>query len=89
MSRPLQSTSSASSNVLLKVTVPKRTGRKRRKGTDEPFSGVPVTTVRQEPQRPAAKYLVRTLRDNVGRYEVEPVGTIDRTHVFRGLFLLP
>ncbi|PLB52038.1 putative RNA polymerase III transcription factor subunit [Aspergillus steynii IBT 23096] len=85
MSRPLQSTSSASSNVLLKVTVPKRTGRKRKKGSDEPFSGVPVTTVHREPQRPGAKYLARTLRDNVGRYQVEPVGTINRTHVFRGM----
>ncbi|KAI9035678.1 transcription factor TFIIIC subunit TFC1 [Aspergillus affinis] len=85
MSRPLQSTSSASSNVLLKVTVPKRTGRKRKKGSDEPFSGVAVTTIHREPQRPGARHLLRTLRDTEGRYQVEPVGSINRTHVFRGM----
>ncbi|KAH1434284.1 hypothetical protein LV164_003795 [Aspergillus fumigatus] len=85
MSRPLQSTSSASNNILLKVTVPKRTGRKRKKGSDEPFSGVPVTTVHEQPQRRSAKQLLRSLSDNVGKYKVEPVGLVNRTHVFRGM----
>ncbi|KAA8642948.1 hypothetical protein EYZ11_001093 [Aspergillus tanneri] len=85
MSRPLQSTSTPSNNILLKVTVPKRTGRKRKRGTDEPFTGPPVTTIPQEPQRPSARHLLRSLRDNVGSYQVEPVGTVDRTHVFRGM----
>ncbi|EAW24377.1 transcription factor TFIIIC subunit TFC1 [Aspergillus fischeri NRRL 181] len=85
MSRPLQSTSSASNNILLKVTVPKRTGRKRKKGSDEPFSGVPVTTVHEQPQRRSAKQLLRSLSDNVGKYKVEPVGMVNRTHVFRGM----
>ncbi|KAK1145097.1 tau 95 subunit of transcription factor TFIIIC [Aspergillus melleus] len=85
MSRPLQSTSSASSNVLLKVTVPKRTGRKRKKRSDEPFSGVAVTTIHREPQRPGARHLLKTLRDTESRYRVEPVGSINRTHVFRGM----
>lgn len=86
MSRPLQSTSSASNNILLKVTVSKRTGRKRKKGSDEPFSGVPVTTVHEQPQRRSAKQLLRSLSDNVGKYKVEPVGLVNRTHVFRGLY---
>ncbi|PKX96545.1 transcription factor TFIIIC subunit TFC1 [Aspergillus novofumigatus IBT 16806] len=85
MSRPLQSTSSASNNILLRVTVPKRTGRKRKKGSDEPFSGVPVTTVHEQPQRRSAKQLLRSLSDNVGKYKVEPVGMVNRTHVFRGM----
>ncbi|RHZ57231.1 transcription factor TFIIIC subunit TFC1 [Aspergillus thermomutatus] len=85
MSRPLQSTSSASNNILLKVTVPKRTGRKRKRGSDEPFSGVPVTTVNEQPQRRSAKQLLRSLSDNVGKYKVEPVGMVNRTHVFRGM----
>ncbi|EDP51106.1 RNA polymerase III transcription factor subunit, putative [Aspergillus fumigatus A1163] len=79
MSRPLQSTSSASNNILLKVTVPKRTGRKRKKGSDEPFSGVPVTTVHEQPQRRSAKQLLRSLSDNVGKYKVEPVGGLIRS----------
>lgn len=86
MSRPLLSTSSASNNILLKVTVPKRTGRKRKRGSDEPFSGVPVTTVNEQPQRRSAKQLLRSLSDNVGKYQVEPVGMVNRTHVFRGLY---
>ncbi|PYI05995.1 RNA polymerase III transcription factor subunit [Aspergillus sclerotiicarbonarius CBS 121057] len=85
MSRPLQSTSSTSNNILLKVTVPKRTGRKRKRGSNEPFTGVAVSTIPTEPQRRSARELLRTLGDNVGRYQAEPVGFIGRTHVFRGM----
>lgn len=84
MSRPLQSTSTATNNILLKVTVPKRTGRKRKRGSDEPFSG-PIPVAGSEPQRRDAREVVRTLRDNAGRYQVEPIGMVRRTHVFRGL----
>jgi general transcription factor 3C polypeptide 5 (transcription factor C subunit 1) len=86
MSRPAQSTSSPSNNILLKVTVPKRTGRKRKRGSGEPFTGVPVSTLSPELQpRRSAKELLQSLHDNVGKYQVEPVGTVNRTHVFRGL----
>ena len=86
MSRPLQSTSSQANNILLKVTVPKRTGRKRKRGSDEPFvDTVPVADF--GPQRRKARDVVRSLSDNVGKYQVEPAGLINRTHVFRGLFL--
>lgn len=97
MARPLQSTSSPSNNILLKVTVPKRTGRKRRKGTDEPFTGPDSTsgdatgdaTAGSVPPRRSAEDLRRSLEDNVGRYQVETVGMVGRTHVFRGEFLSP
>ncbi|KAE8361067.1 RNA polymerase III transcription factor IIIC subunit-domain-containing protein [Aspergillus caelatus] len=86
MSRPVQSTSLPSNNILLKVTVPRRTGRKRKRGSDEPFTGVPVSTLGPEFQpRRSAKELMRSLRDNVGRYQIEPVGLVNRTHVFRGM----
>ncbi|KAF5860238.1 tau 95 subunit of transcription factor TFIIIC [Aspergillus alliaceus] len=86
MSRPVQSTSSPSNNVLLKVTVPKQTGRRRKRGSNEPFTGVPISTLNPELQpRRSAEELLRTLRDNVGRYQVEAVGTVNRTHVFRGM----
>lgn len=93
MARPLQSTSSPSNNILLKVTVPKRTGRKRRKGTDEPFTGPDSTSDAAAsgsalPRR-SAEDLRRSLEDNVGRYQVETVGMVGRTHVFRGEFLSP
>ncbi|KAB8276320.1 RNA polymerase III transcription factor IIIC subunit-domain-containing protein [Aspergillus minisclerotigenes] len=86
MSRPIQSTSLPSNNILLKVTVPRRTGRKRKRGSDEPFTGVPVSTLGPEFQtRRSARELLRSLSDNVGRYQIEPVGLVSRTHVFRGM----
>ncbi|KAI9370621.1 RNA polymerase III transcription factor IIIC subunit-domain-containing protein [Aspergillus egyptiacus] len=86
MARPLQSISSASNNILLKVTVPKRTGRKRKRGSDEPFTEDPaLLPANDELPRPTAKQLLQSLRDNVGRYQVEPVGLVERTHVFRGM----
>ncbi|EAW14850.1 transcription factor TFIIIC subunit TFC1 [Aspergillus clavatus NRRL 1] len=87
MSRPLKSTSSAANNILLKVTVPRRTGRKRKRGSDEPFTGIPVATASGdcEPWRRSAKQILQSLRDNAGRYAVEPVGMVKRTHVFRGM----
>ncbi|GMG34488.1 unnamed protein product [Aspergillus oryzae] len=77
MSRPIQSTSLPSNNILLKVTVPRRTGRKRKRGSDEPFTGVPVSTLGPEFQpRRSARELLRSLSDNVGRYQIEPVGLV-------------
>jgi general transcription factor 3C polypeptide 5 (transcription factor C subunit 1) len=87
MSRPIQSTSSASNNVLLKVTVPKRTGRKRKKGSNEPFMDAPESEDTQLRPRRSAKDLMRSLRDNPSEYNIEPVGKIQRTHVFRGRYL--
>jgi general transcription factor 3C polypeptide 5 (transcription factor C subunit 1) len=84
MSRPLQSISGPSNNVMLKVTVPKWTGRKRKRGSDEPFAYVDPAVETSGPKRPRAKTLQRTLRDNVGKYQIDPVGRVERTHVFRG-----
>lgn len=78
----MQSISTPSNNVLLKVTVPKRTGRRRKRGSNEPFTATAVGTTSQ---RPCAKELLRTLRDNVGQYQVEAVGSVTRTHVFRAM----
>lgn len=86
LARPVQSTSSSANNILLKVTVPKRTGRRRKKGSNDPFTEPhPVATGHSVPSRRAAHDLLRSLRDNVGNYRVEAVGRVDRTHVFRGM----
>ncbi|KAL3477682.1 RNA polymerase III transcription factor IIIC subunit-domain-containing protein [Aspergillus californicus] len=86
MARPLQSISLPSSNILLQVTVPKRTGRRRKRGSDEPFTEDPeFSGATDGPPRPTAHELLRTLRDNVGKYQVKPVGLVERTHVFRGM----
>jgi general transcription factor 3C polypeptide 5 (transcription factor C subunit 1) len=82
--------------VVLKVTVPKRTGRKRKRGSKGPwlgdidfsepgeqtFDGVNIcSTARLDDP----KVLRRKLEDNVGKYEVEAAGIIKHTHRFRGL----
>ncbi|EYE92833.1 transcription factor TFIIIC subunit TFC1 [Aspergillus ruber CBS 135680] len=85
MSRPLQSTNSQTNNVLLRVTVPRRTGRRRKRGTEEPFTETTVSSEDGARPRRSARDLRRSLEDNVGRYQVEPVGMVNRTHVFRGM----
>lgn len=93
MSRPLQSTSSPANNILLKVTVPRRTGRRRKRGTDDPFTDDPGAGAGADAgpgvgnagcPRPNANDLRQSLEDNLGKYEVETVGMVNRTHVFRG-----
>ncbi|KAJ5919625.1 RNA polymerase III transcription factor subunit [Penicillium verhagenii] len=41
MARPLISTVSQTNNILLQVTVPKQTGRKRKRGSNDPFTASP------------------------------------------------
>ncbi|QPC79228.1 hypothetical protein HYE68_009980 [Fusarium pseudograminearum] len=94
--KPIMSHNARSHDVVLKVTVPKRTGRKRKRGTDGPWEGdVEVTDAQDQP--PAndkvasydrlddPKVLRRKMADNVGNYHVEAVGVIRSTHRFRGL----
>lgn len=83
MSRPIASTCTAANNVLLKVSVPKMSGRRRKRGSDGPFE-YPPHYKQAGSQRVCAKKLVRSLQDNAERYDVEPVGKVDRSHVFRG-----
>jgi general transcription factor 3C polypeptide 5 (transcription factor C subunit 1) len=100
-SAPLLSNNTPSSNVLLKITVPKRTGRKRKRGSDGPYMLDPCspaqnvdnetaeknqpTELRSHSRLDNPKDLLRALKDNVGRYEIEPVGSIDQTHRYRGM----
>ncbi|EXU97841.1 RNA polymerase III transcription factor (TF)IIIC subunit [Metarhizium robertsii] len=93
--KPIMSHNAASHNVVLKVTVPKRTGRRRRRGSNGPWQGdvnlsdAPGTNDKEKVQSIARldepKVLRRKLQDNAGRYHVEAVGTIKHTHRFRAL----
>jgi general transcription factor 3C polypeptide 5 (transcription factor C subunit 1) len=85
-----------SHNVVLKVTVPKRTGRKRKRGTDGPWEGdveVPDAETEPSPKEQVCSrsrlddplVLRRKLQDNADSYQVEAVGLIKHTHRFRGL----
>lgn len=85
----------SSHNVLFKITVPKRTGRKRKRGSDGPWQGEVVQPVqatgsetenlRSESRLDEPKILRRKLQDNVDRYHAEAVGVIKHTHRYRGM----
>ncbi|KAH7246413.1 RNA polymerase III transcription factor IIIC subunit-domain-containing protein [Fusarium tricinctum] len=94
--KPIMSHNARSHDVVLKVTVPKRTGRKRKRGTNGPWEGdVEVTGTEDQPpvnegvasyaRLDDPKVLRRKLEDNVDDYHVEAVGIIRNTHRFRGL----
>ncbi|KAJ4307999.1 tau 95 subunit of transcription factor TFIIIC [Fusarium piperis] len=93
--KPIMSHNARSHNVVLKVTVPKRTGRKRKRGTDGPWEGdIEVADAETEPPEDEVssyarlddpKVLRRKMADNVDKYQVEAVGVIKNTHRFRGL----
>jgi general transcription factor 3C polypeptide 5 (transcription factor C subunit 1) len=79
-------------NVLLRVTVPKRTGRKRKRGSDHPFEFHGNTKDMSENDAEntmsipmTAEQLRRRLIDNMDTYTTQPVATIKQTHRFRAL----
>ncbi|KAK2748549.1 tau 95 subunit of transcription factor TFIIIC [Myotisia sp. PD_48] len=86
MSRPIGSISRSTNNILLRVSVPKRTGRKRKRGSQEPYVLDPQDAHSATPvHKLDARGTLERLQDNVGRYDVDVVGRVDRTHVFRGM----
>jgi general transcription factor 3C polypeptide 5 (transcription factor C subunit 1) len=91
--KPIASHNARTHNVVLKVTMPKRTGRKRKRGSDEPWQGDiglmnddtgPPEPVQSRSRLDDPKILRRKLEDNVGNYSVEAVGVVKHTHRFRG-----
>lgn len=88
MVKPLKSANVGTNNVLLKVTVPKRTGLKRKRGAEGPYhEGVEPEGLGEgaAPMLKDAQYLFRSMCDNSKSYQVEAVGIIDQTHRFRGM----
>ena len=87
MAKPLKSVNVSTNNILLKVTVPKRTTLKRRRGIDSHFHEGLETEFLVEQAAPMikdAQYLFRSLYDNSKSYQVEAIGTVNQTHRFRG-----
>ncbi|KAI9850602.1 MAG: tau 95 subunit of transcription factor TFIIIC [Thelocarpon superellum] len=70
-----------SEDVLLRVTLSKRTGRKRKRGSAEPYQ--PDESIRRA--RKDAQYYLRSMRDCPSSYRVETVGAVQRTYRFRAL----
>lgn len=93
---PILSQNAPTNNILLKITVPKRTGRKRKRGSQDPFThdDVPTATasasdastgsIQSVSRNDDPVQLVRKLKDNDGKYQIEAVGEIRQTHRFRG-----
>lgn len=80
-SRTIISHNQPAHNVLLRIEVPKRTGRKRKRGTDEPF----VEDVTPPEERKGVSHLLKSVSDNVEFYTVTAIHGISRTHVFRSM----
>ncbi|TQS34159.1 hypothetical protein Golomagni_05468 [Golovinomyces magnicellulatus] len=89
---PILSRNTATNNILLKISVPKRTGRKRKRGSQDPFSGLDspssgvgdeTPSLRSQGRLDTPIELQRKLKDNVGRYTIEAVGQIRQTHRYR------
>ncbi|EXJ60875.1 hypothetical protein A1O7_05028 [Cladophialophora yegresii CBS 114405] len=78
-SREVVSYNKKTNNLLLRVIVPKRTGRRKKRGSSEDFSGnSPGLSSRKD-----VKYLLRSLNDNAQHRQLEIVGQIHSTHVWR------
>jgi len=89
MSKSLTSRLVKTNNVLLKITVPKRTGRKRKRDSTDPYvtDDASITNSENSHAQSAAgvsKVLLQTLRDNPNKYSIQPVGQVNETHRFRG-----
>lgn len=91
----LLSTAVTTNNLLLKVTVPKRTGRKRKRGSAEPFlteeklgqshtSAQGPNSLTSKANTDAAT-IFRSLQDNASNYKVSLEGIVDETHRFRSM----
>lgn len=81
LAKKIASTGVATQNVLIKVALPKWTGRKRKRGSDGPF--VECSSVSCHSRSLEAPQLLRRMRDNASSYSIEPVGMITDTHRFR------
>lgn len=80
------------SDVVLRVTIPKRTGLKRKRGSDGPFwepndssASLPDGSYPSPSVGSQAKRFLRSLQDNEGQYQIEVVGQVIDTYRFRGL----
>jgi general transcription factor 3C polypeptide 5 (transcription factor C subunit 1) len=84
LAKGIQSRPVKTDNVLLRVTVPRRTGRKRKKGSNEPYTKAPDWNPKA-PFPVDGKELLRILQDNPDKHTITAIGNITGTHRFRQL----
>ncbi len=101
MCAPILSHNSATNNVLLQITVPKRTGRKRKRGSQDPFTdnsstdpmaaldddGWATESLQSHSRMDSPAQILRKLKDNPENYTIEAVAEIRNTHRFRGMLM--
>jgi general transcription factor 3C polypeptide 5 (transcription factor C subunit 1) len=93
MARYIESRLVVSDNILIKVSAPKWTGRKRKRGSNEPFqvhataNGSKQTGTNGHSTSPVSSGpdMLKVLRDNPDRYTIGSVGHIKKIHRFRSL----
>lgn len=83
LAKRIPSTGVETRNILVRVTVPRRTGRKRKRGSDAPFED--PEQHEQENSNVTAPQLLERLRDAHGNYSIEALGVLRETHRFRTL----
>lgn len=84
---------SSSHNIVFKITVPKRTGRKRKRGSNGPWQGEAQgptdlgaeSSFCSQKQLDETQVLRRKLQDNADKYEAEAIGVIKHTHRYRAM----
>lgn len=82
LAKKLESTPNSTHGVLVKVTLPKWTGRKRKRGSEDAF--LPSASPRSGHEIMAPD-VIRRLLDNAGNHSVEAVGSIETSHRFDSL----
>lgn len=82
MAKPIMSNFIKTQNLLLRVSVPKRTGRKRKRGSDDPWVEDPGAN---DAPHADPQILLQSLRDNPDSYSIRPVGLAHENHRFRQL----
>jgi general transcription factor 3C polypeptide 5 (transcription factor C subunit 1) len=86
MSKPILSGNTRTSDVLLQIVVPKRTGRKRKKDSDGQFHSWESSRGLQTPPETNPRDIRRVLRilkDTHGKHLIHPLGILEHTHRFR------
>lgn len=87
LAKPNQSRTVTSKDLLLKITVPKRTGRKRKRGSDNPFEfqedAQKAVSISAAAPVSNHSHLLQSMRDNPETYQINVLGSIKKAHRFR------
>ena len=78
--QPIMSRVVNTDSLALKISVPKRTGRKRKRGSNDPYIEDTSAILNQPP---TAEDAFKRLQDNPNNYTIEAVGLVNETHRFR------